>query len=427
MPEAEAKPEAKPEPKRGHPRVATVLVVVATILTFLGIFSVWINRQAFNTDNWVSTSDRILQNPDVQEQLSTFLANQLFDNVDVQAQIQATLPPKLAPLAGPAAGGLEQLVPQIAQRAMETSQFQTLWENANRAAHETFLNVVDGGTSNVSTSGGTVTLDLSSIVTQIGDQLGVGSAIASKLPADAGNIEILRSDQLSAAQDGASFVRHLPIVLIALILILDILALYLAGPRRRRTLRGIGIGFIVAGALVLVGRSLGGNAVVNSLASTEAVKPAVQATWDIGTSLLVTVAASALTFGILVVIGAWLAGPTRLATGIRRWGAPHVRDHRAGAYAVAGAVFLALVAWAPIAALRKPFGLLLFAVLLAIGAEVLRRQMLDEFGDAAPVGFPSIRRGGRDNLADLERLNALRSSGGLSDEEFAKAKAEILG
>src|SRR3954452_4293741 len=174
-PEAEAKPEAEPGPKRGHPRVATVLVVVATILTFLGIFSVWINRQAFNTDNWVSTSDRILQNPDVQEQLSTFLANQLFDNVDVQAQIQATLPPKLAPLAGPAAGGLEQLVPQIAQRGMETSQFQTLWEDANRAAHETFLDVVDGGTSNVSTSGGNVTLDLSSIVTQIGDQLGVGS------------------------------------------------------------------------------------------------------------------------------------------------------------------------------------------------------------------------------------------------------------
>ncbi len=387
----------------------------------------WINRQAFNTDNWVSTSDQILQNPDVQDQLSTFLANQLFENVDVQAQIQAALPPKLAPLAGPAAGGLQQLVPQIAQRAMETSQFQTLWEAANRAAHETLLNIVDGGTSNVSTTGGTVTLDLGSVLTQIGGQLGVGSAVASKIPPDAGQITILRSDQLSQAQDAAQLIRRLPIVLIALILILDVLALYLAGPRRRRTLRAIGIGFIVAGALVLIGRSLGGSAVVDSLAKTEAVKPAAQATWDIGTSLLYTVAASALTFGILVVIGAWLAGSTRLATGIRRWAAPYVRDHRAGAYGVAGAIFLALVAWAPIAALRKPFGLLLFAVLLAVGAELMRRQMLDEFGDAEPAGFPKLRRGGGDNLADLERLNALHSSGGLTDEEYAKAKADLLG
>src|SRR5689334_2309836 len=101
--------EAEAVRGRGHRKTATALVVVGAVVTFLAIFSVWINRQAFNTDNWVSTSDRILQNQDVQEQLSTFLADQLFDNVDVQAQVQGALPPKLAPLAGPVVGGLHQL------------------------------------------------------------------------------------------------------------------------------------------------------------------------------------------------------------------------------------------------------------------------------------------------------------------------------
>src|ERR1700730_5336978 len=169
------------QPSRArHPHVVTALLVAATLLTFVGIFSIWINRQALNTDNWVNTSDKVLQNKDVQSQLSIFLADQLFAGVDVQAELQKALPPRLQPLAGPAAGGLHQLAPQVAQRALATPQFQNLWSQANRAAHETLLKIIDGGGSTVSTNGGRVTLDLGSLVAQIGGQLGVNGAIASK-------------------------------------------------------------------------------------------------------------------------------------------------------------------------------------------------------------------------------------------------------
>src|SRR5436190_2246669 len=301
-----------------HRILVPVLVALAGLLTFVAIFSIWINRQALNTDNWVSTSDRVLQNADVQRQLSIFLADQLSANVDVQAELEKALPPRLAPLAAPAAGALNQLAPQVAQRALATPQVQTLWSDANRAAHETFLKIVDGGGSTVSTNGGQVTLDLGSLVAQIGGRLGVGANLASKIPADAGQITILKSDQLSAAQSIASLIRHLPIVLTLLVLLLYALAVYLARGRRRRTLRSVGFAFIVAGAIALIARSLAGTAVVDALTHTEAVKPAAEAVWSIGTSLLVTVASSAIAFGILVVIGAWLAGSTRLAVALRR-------------------------------------------------------------------------------------------------------------
>ena len=132
-----------------------------------------------------------------------------------------------------------------------------------------------------------------------------------KFPPDAAQLTILKSDQLSAAQDIAKLVRKLPIVLTLLAFLLYGLAIYLAGPRRRQALRSVGFGFIVAGVLSLLLRGVAGNAVVDALAGNEAVKPAVEAVWSIGTGLLVTVAVSAITFGILVVIAAWLAGPTR--------------------------------------------------------------------------------------------------------------------
>jgi hypothetical protein len=424
-------------PKAGHPKIVAALVGLATLLAVFAIFSIWANRQALNTDNWVSTSGKLLQNEDVRSQLSNYLADQLFANVDVQAELEGALPPKLEPLAGPAAGGLHQLAPQIAEKALENPHVQELWAESNRAAHITLLKILDGD-STVSTGGGEVKLDLSALVAQIGGQLGVGSALAAKIPASAGQITILKSDQLSTAQSIAQLIRELPVVLTLLALLLYGLAIYLAGPRRRRALRSAGFGFIVAGALALVIRGLAGNSVVGALAANEAVKPAVEAVWSIGTSLLVTVASSAIAFGVLVVIGAWLAGPTRPATALRREVSPYMREQRGATYAVAGIVWLALIAWAPIAAFHKPIGIALFALLFALGTELLRRQTLREFPRTASGGAGGrLRewRAGRSRPAaapapsevgELERLSALRRSGDLSDAEFGTAKAQIL-
>ncbi len=263
---------------------------------------------------------------------------------------------------------------------------QTLWAEANRAAHESLLEVLDGGGKTVSTEGGQVTLDLGSLLTQVGEQIGVGDAIASKVPPEAGRLTILESDQISTAQSVAKAIRGLPIVLTLLVLILYGLAIYLAGPRRRQALRSAGLGFVAAGILALLLRGFAGTEVVDALASNEAARPAAEAVWDIGTSLLVTVAASAIAFGVLVFLAAWLAGPTKLATDLRRTAAPYLRSQPGAAAVVALAVFIALIAWAPVAAFHKPLGFLLFAILFAAGAEVLRGQTLREFPGTPAAG-----------------------------------------
>ena len=90
-----------PSPKPGHPRVVVALLIAATLLTVVAIFSIWINRQALNTDNWVNTSAKLLQNEDIREQLAIYMSDQLFENVNVEEELQKALPPKLAPLAAP--------------------------------------------------------------------------------------------------------------------------------------------------------------------------------------------------------------------------------------------------------------------------------------------------------------------------------------
>lgn len=369
-------------PKSGHPTLSLVLVCIASFLAIFAVFSVWANRQALNTDNWVSTSDQLIQNDAIKTQLSDYIAAELFANVDVEADISKQLPPQLKALAGPAAGGLRQLAPQAADKAISTSQFQAIWSTANREAHIALLKILDGGGDNLSTTNGEVVLNLNGALTNVSSQLGVGSKLTSQLPPDAGQITVMQSDQLSTAQKVAKLIRKLPIVLTLLVLILYALAIWLAGPRRRETLRSVGIGLLVAGVVAMIIRRLAGGSVVDALAATESAKPAAQAAWDIGTSLLVTVATSVITLGILILIGAWLAGPTRWATTLRQKAAPYVREQPAATFGVAFLIFIVLVLWAPIAALGTLLGILLFAILFAGGAEVLRRQILSEAGES---------------------------------------------
>src|SRR3954468_15636224 len=95
-----------------------VLPGLGTFLTILAIFSIWADRQALNTDEWVNTTDKLLDHPDVQTALAGYLTDELYTNVDAQAEIAAELPPRAAPLAGRIAGALKQATNTAATRIL---------------------------------------------------------------------------------------------------------------------------------------------------------------------------------------------------------------------------------------------------------------------------------------------------------------------
>jgi hypothetical protein len=364
-------------PRAGHPKWALALVVLGGLLTFAAIFSIWINRQALNTDNWVSTSDKVLENEDVRTRLSEYLTEQLFTKVDLGEELGEALPPRLAPLAGPAAGALEGAAPRVAERILASGPFQAIWETSNRTAHEALLRILNGETGPITAQHDKVILELRPAVKRLGERFGIGLT-GERIPPGAGNITILEGGELKTAQDIAKAVRRLPVVLTLLLVACFAGAIFLAGPRRRETLRSVGFAFAAAGLLALVVRGFAGGVVVDQLTQVSSGKPAVEAVWDIATSLLVTVAVSALAFGVLLAVGAWAAGPTRPAVALRRFAKPYAERGPATIYGVALIVFLALIAWAPIVAFHKPLGLLVFALLFAAGTELWRRQVLAE-------------------------------------------------
>jgi hypothetical protein len=428
-----------PDRLRLH-RTVIGLVIVASLVGFFAVFAVWANRQLLETDNWAETSSQMLENNDIREAVAGVLVDSLYKNVNVEKELSGALPPRLKPLAGPAAGGLRQLADRVALEALGRPRLQLLWEDANRRAHVAFLNIVEGGNGAVSTQNGVVSLDLGTLARQVGGQLGVN--VASKLPPQAAHVEILRSDELSTVQNVVNLLRKLAIALPLVGLALYALAIYLARGWRRRALRASGIGFIVIGIAVLVTRSLAGTAVVDSLTTTAAAEPAANAAWGIGTSLLRDSGVAMIGYGIVIVFGAWLAGPGSVGATARRAITPLLRE-RAIAYVVLAAIVGLVFWWSPTESWRRPVPSLILIALLVAGLEALRWQAVTDFPEETwerrserwRASLARVRKrepttpkavSGEDRLQQLERLARLGEAGVLTPEELEREKARIL-
>jgi hypothetical protein len=448
------------------------LVILGSVLAFLSVFAIWTERQALNTDDWVATSGRLLENQTIRTELSDYLVDQLYENVDVRKELEEILPGDTKELAGPAAGGLRQVAGQGAEKVLETATAQELWEDANRTAHEQLLAVLEDKKEAVSTEEGTVSLNLGQLLQNLAEQVGIGEDLVDKLPPDAAQIEILKSDELKTAQNVAIAVKGLAILFSLLTFAAFAAAIYLSRADRWVTVLLCGIGLVAAGFAVIVARQIAGGIVVDQLVKTESVKPAGEAAWSIGTSLMTSIATTVIVVGILFLVAGWLASPTGGARTTRRYLAPVLRLHPAYVYAALAIVVCIYFLSAPTQGLRSFLTTLILAAMAAFGIHELRKQTAEEFPDAtydevfggtrdkvvstvkdanipekvseqtSKLRLPEIRRpGGGDEaptatmpvseedarLERLERLGSLREKGILTEEEFAAEKARLLG
>jgi hypothetical protein len=372
-------PDSKPGLSRKRSIAVWALVVLSSIVLLVSILTVWVRRQVLDNNSWRHASEQLIQDPQIQDTLSVYLVNTIYDNVDVTAALQKRLPAQLDPLAPGIAGALRGAATNAVNTLLQRPRFQQLFVNASSVAQEKLVNVLRDETGHgITTGNGTVTLDLRALLIQVAQKLGLPGTRLQKLPPDTGQVVVMKSNQLDSLQKAVKVIDALSVFLLIAVLGLYALAIYLARGARRATLRNIGFTFIVVGLLVLLVRRFAGNSVVDALTTPE-YEGSVRRVVLIASQILGDIGRASVFYGVIALIGALLAGPTRIATRIRRWIAPVVVDSPGVAWGALGLLLLLLVLWGPTHALQTWWGILLLAGLLALGFEALRRAMVREF------------------------------------------------
>jgi hypothetical protein len=507
---------AASEPARSHHKLVWALVVLASVVLVLSMVANWVQTQVLNSGEFSNSTEKILQNKDVQQQLSLFAVDQLYANVDVQAQIEQRLPAPAQPLAAPVTAATRQLATNVAQTALASPRVQQLVATAINGAQQRFVDLINDKSKFVSTQGGDVTLEYGSFVADLASRLGVNpstisliqsfiqqsstelkqrlttmqskiestrstlsqaqagtltpetrqnlttiesqasqlhttisslqqkiasiqpkapaqlqsrvsdlngrladldtraatvqkqAALVLKDPSQAnivkldpslaslqtrvtdllnrqaiqhpGELVVMKSSGLNGLQSLVRILRNLGFVLPILALLLYLAAIYLAKGWRRETLIGVGGGILAAALLVLLARRLIGGAVVDSVAKSDVVKPAITSVWNIISAGLHERALFVLVIGLGFVVGGMLAGPGRYETAVRRFLAPYLREQPVVVYGVLALIFVLWLTLLPtINNLGQVLVILILVALAVVGVEILRRQAAREF------------------------------------------------
>lgn len=436
---------------RGRMIFVNTVIVLTTILLVVGAFSVWANRLLFSPDNWSNTSTQLLTNPTIRSTTANYIVDQVYANVNVAGLIRQNVPTQLQGLASPAAGALRNVAVQGAELALQRPRIQNLWAQANRAADQTFILVVNGGKGAVKIDHGVVTLNLGLIVDNVASRLGLPSGLSAKLPANIANLTIFKSNQLKAVQNGGKAIKSLALWLTILVPLLYVLAIAVApAGRRRRTLMNIGAAAVLAGVLVILGREVLQTQIAAALTNDASLRPAISATILIATSMLGEIAGAFILVGLVLVAAGWLAGPARLAVTARQGIAPFLRDNPVGTYGITLGIMALVFIWDPIPATGTVAGIIVFTALAVFGTFVLRRQTMQEFPDAVHGAMSARLRGQvqarrrqherakapsqagagagatRTMPEQLAQLADLRDHGAITGDEYQTAKEQLL-
>lgn len=299
--------------------LAGVLIVASCICAPLTVTAIWLRNQVLDTDTYVETVAPLAADPAIIDAAAAKITNALFDNVDVQQEVEDALPKRGKFLAGPMTAGLRQLTEQLALKALETEQFQQVWESANRIAHEQLDQALTGGGEAVSTKDGKVVLDLSAVFERVRlllKERGVG--IFDSIPVDklALKFELFDAQQLGKAQTAVGLLDAIawwmPFITFGLLG----LGVWLSPHRRRSVIRwGIGsaLALAVLGAAIGISRLL----YLDAVTSPQLPREAAAAAFDTMARFLRQAVRFVLAFAVIAALAAWLSGPGKVASKLR--------------------------------------------------------------------------------------------------------------
>ncbi len=320
----------------------------------------------------------------VRDQVAATLVEQLFENADVSSGLEERLPEDQQQLAGPLAAAIRVLADRLAQELLARPRAQELWVNAMDLAHERLIRVLEDEATFLATEEGAVVLDLQPLLVQLGEEVAVFNNLESRLPEDAGRIQIMEGDQLETAQDLTGILDAIGTWFWVVPFGLAIAGIALARGRRRQELRAVAVAAILVGLGLFALRGLAGGYIVDSLVTTESVRPAAENAWEILTNLLADSGWTLIGIGVIALIGVWLAAPTGSGRSARAALAP-ILGRRTWAFGTVAVLFLLLLWWNPTAQTGRLPQMLFAAALLAVAVEALHRQTARDFPEESAV------------------------------------------
>lgn len=389
--------------------LSVAAAVLTAILLPVAVHTVWARNTLLDTNQYVDTVAPLAENEDVQEAVTFRVTEAVSEAVNFRGLAEEALPPEADILAGPIEAGAETLISELVGEVVASDGFARLWEDTNREAHGALVPLVKGESSDiVDTEGGRVAVNLGPVaegaVGRLDERL--GTDFANQIPSEAlddAEVVLVESEELADAQTLARWLDRIAWFSLILALAFAVAVVVLA-ERRRLGVRRLGVAIVIPMVLTLVAIAWARSQYAANLPEGVHNPDAAIAVFDILTNFLRRALRALLVVGLLVLLGAWVVGPSVSAGRVwRSWetlvgragesGAgrdvgPAVRwvgeNARALQYGLAGLGALVLVLW------TRPTGLVIVLIVIVTLIAIGGVRLIAEVASRAVAGQPSV-------------------------------------
>lgn len=312
--------------------IAVVLVVLTAILAFATVPALYLRSEVLDTNRYVATVAPLASDPAIQAEISNKVTAQITEAVDIEGitrdamtELSKVAPRVAAVISGLAPAIAEQtksLIHTAVSRFVASPQFQDLWTQVNRVAHQGILNLATGNTGGTVSldESGTVTISTKEIIARVKTLLvEQGVDIAARIPEVNAQITLLQSPELvRAAEAIRTLDRTAPVL--AWMTVLSAIGAIAVAPRgwRRRTTSRVGLGIAVAMALLALALAIGLDIFLSTIPSATVSPAAAQSLVDTLLVPLRTGVRFVFVVGLLIAVAAFLTGHSRPADSVRR-------------------------------------------------------------------------------------------------------------
>lgn len=311
--------------RRGR-RASLVLTVIAGLLLPLGLLTLAVRSQLLNTDRYVETVTPLASDSALKASVVNRITKVIVDEADFEDLAMDVLPARAQILAGPIASGAEGLVRTAATKFVDSEQFRTLWVEANRAGHESAVKILTGKetttTDAFASTDGKVVVRMGPLVRVVLKTLDsrFSLGLEDKVPAERINFAyvLVDSPDLAKLQGQIRLFNKLS-WLTAILAIASLAGAVLVAEDRRLGVRRAG--FALAGSMfaLLLGYEAGRAMYLGNLPEGVQSPTAAAAVFDIITRFTHQAMKTMFVIGLVLVIAAWLVGPSRSAVRVRGW------------------------------------------------------------------------------------------------------------
>ena len=309
--------------KRRQKVVSVVLLVFGFILIPLSGVAIWSHNQLTNTDRYVETVGPLADNADIQQTVAAVVVNALFDQIDPEQRIESALPKRAKFLAAPIATAMQSYATDVTEKLLASDQFQTLWDNTNRRAHNQLVALLTDDPAKakgaVSIKDGKVALDLGAVIKQVQTKLvtaGLTFLDGVNVPPVSRTIAIINTEGLAEARSYLAILDTLAWVLPVLAIAALIGSALVVRTRRRAAIRAALV-LVASCASMLVLLAIGRSLYLDAATSPNVSKGTASAVFDILVRNLRYGIITLAVVGVIVAIVAYFVGPSAPAVKAR--------------------------------------------------------------------------------------------------------------